>query len=189
MRTHTAMHILCGVIFRDYGALVTGGDMDPLAGRMDFEFETMHKDLVAEIGIPLTRVAKACPSRQNPAAGELTSRSRPHPDKDQSAAEGIQQVRVVEIVGLDLQADGARMYIIQPRLVVSAWSITNQGKRITNGSTSSWIINRLSVIYFRFVVRDAKFHRRHYLRCRIAGISAAYHLAVTASKYGWSSLT
>jgi misacylated tRNA(Ala) deacylase len=36
MRTHTAMHILCGVIFRDYGASVTGGDMDPLAGRMDF---------------------------------------------------------------------------------------------------------------------------------------------------------
>jgi misacylated tRNA(Ala) deacylase len=33
MRTHTAMHILCGVIFRDYGALVTGGDMDPLKGR------------------------------------------------------------------------------------------------------------------------------------------------------------
>jgi len=36
MRTHTAMHILCGVIFRDYGASVTGGDMPPLKGRMDF---------------------------------------------------------------------------------------------------------------------------------------------------------
>ena len=43
MRTHTAMHILCGVIFRDYGASVTGGDMQPLKGRMDFEFETMRK--------------------------------------------------------------------------------------------------------------------------------------------------
>ena len=49
MRTHTAMHILCGVIFRDYGASVTGGDMDPLDGRMDFEFETMQKELVQEI--------------------------------------------------------------------------------------------------------------------------------------------
>ena len=44
MRTHTAMHILCGVIFRDYGASVTGGDMQPLKGRMDFEFETMRKE-------------------------------------------------------------------------------------------------------------------------------------------------
>ena len=49
MRTHTAMHILCGVIFRDYGASVTGGDMQPLKGRMDFEFETMRKELVTEI--------------------------------------------------------------------------------------------------------------------------------------------
>ena len=47
MRTHTAMHILCGVIFRDYGASVTGGDMEPLKGRMDFEFETMRGDLPA----------------------------------------------------------------------------------------------------------------------------------------------
>ncbi|MFN2145340.1 MAG: alanyl-tRNA editing protein, partial [Anaerolineales bacterium] len=39
MRTHTAMHILCGVVFRDYGAQVTGGNMEPLQGRMDFEFE------------------------------------------------------------------------------------------------------------------------------------------------------
>ena len=49
MRTHTAMHILCGVVFRDYGAQVTGGDMEPLKGRMDFEFETMSKDLVEVI--------------------------------------------------------------------------------------------------------------------------------------------
>jgi misacylated tRNA(Ala) deacylase len=38
MRTHTAMHVLCGVIWRDYGASVTGGNMEPLRGRMDFEF-------------------------------------------------------------------------------------------------------------------------------------------------------
>ena len=47
MRTHTALHILCGTVFRDYGAKVTGGDMDPLDGRMDFEFETMQKELVS----------------------------------------------------------------------------------------------------------------------------------------------
>ena len=49
MRTHTAMHILCGVVWRDYGASVTGGNMEPLQGRMDFEFERMQKELVAEI--------------------------------------------------------------------------------------------------------------------------------------------
>ena len=49
MRTHTAMHILCGVVWRDYGASVTGGNMEPLKGRMDFEFETMRQELVAEI--------------------------------------------------------------------------------------------------------------------------------------------
>ncbi|MBX3086497.1 MAG: alanyl-tRNA editing protein, partial [Anaerolineae bacterium] len=48
MRTHTAMHILCGVVWRDYGASVTGGNMEPLQGRMDFEFERMQKELVAE---------------------------------------------------------------------------------------------------------------------------------------------
>ncbi|MHB1482581.1 MAG: alanyl-tRNA editing protein, partial [Bellilinea sp.] len=49
MRTHSALHILCGVVFRDYGAQVTGGDMEPLKGRMDFEFENLSKDLVAVI--------------------------------------------------------------------------------------------------------------------------------------------
>ncbi|MDP9467736.1 MAG: alanyl-tRNA editing protein, partial [Chloroflexota bacterium] len=49
MRTHSALHVLCGVIWRDWSASVTGGNMEPLAGRMDFEFETMHADLVAEI--------------------------------------------------------------------------------------------------------------------------------------------
>src|SRR6266498_737280 len=42
MRTHTAMHILCGVVWRDYGASVTGGNMEPLSGRMDFEFERLQ---------------------------------------------------------------------------------------------------------------------------------------------------
>ena len=49
MRTHTALHALCGVVWRDYGALVTGGNMEPGAGRMDFEFERMSGDLVDAI--------------------------------------------------------------------------------------------------------------------------------------------
>jgi misacylated tRNA(Ala) deacylase len=41
MRTHTAFHILCGVVWRDYGANVTGGNMEPPRGRMDFEFANL----------------------------------------------------------------------------------------------------------------------------------------------------
>jgi misacylated tRNA(Ala) deacylase len=108
MRTHTAMHILCGVIFRDYSALVTGGDMDPLAGRMDFEFETMHKELVNEIEQSINReVFRALPIEVRILAREAAFQL---PDlirtKINLLPEGIEQVRVVEIVGLDLQADG-----------------------------------------------------------------------------------
>jgi len=108
MRTHTALHILCGVVFRDYGALVTGGDMAPLQGRMDFEFESMHGDLV--------RVIEAAVNREIEAAREVRVAILPReeafqiPDlirtKINLLPEGILEVRTVEIVGLDLQADG-----------------------------------------------------------------------------------
>lgn len=108
MRTHTAMHILCGVIFRDYGASVTGGDMDPLRGRMDFEFETMHKELVAEIELSVNQeVVNELPLRVKILPREKAFQI---PDlirtKINLLPQGIKEVRVVEIVGLDLQADG-----------------------------------------------------------------------------------
>jgi misacylated tRNA(Ala) deacylase len=108
MRTHTAMHILCGVIFRDYGASVTGGDMDPLAGRMDFEFETMHKDLVQSIEAAINQEVTNARSvfiqiLPREAAFQIPDLIR---TKINLLPEGIQQVRVVEIKGLDLQADG-----------------------------------------------------------------------------------
>ncbi|MBN2118334.1 MAG: alanyl-tRNA editing protein [Anaerolineales bacterium] len=108
MRTHTALHVLCGTVFRDYGALVTGGDMEPLKGRMDFEFETMRGDLVREI--------EAAVNAEAAKAREIRVRILPRaeafqiPDlirtKINLLPEGIMQVRTVEIVGLDLQADG-----------------------------------------------------------------------------------
>jgi len=108
MRTHTAMHILCGVIFRDYGASVTGGDMEPLKGRMDFEFETMHKDLVHEIELSVNKEVE----NARPVEIAILPREEAFqiPDlirtKINLLPEGIQEVRVVNIVGLDLQADG-----------------------------------------------------------------------------------
>lgn len=108
MRTHTALHVLCGTVFRDYGALVTGGDMEPLKGRMDFEFETMRGDLVREIEIAVNKEVAA--------ARDIRVRILPReeafqiPDlirtKINLLPEGITQVRTVEIAGLDLQADG-----------------------------------------------------------------------------------
>lgn len=108
MRTHTAMHILCGVVFRDYGALVTGGNMDPLKGRMDFEFETMRKELVQEIEAAINHeVANARPVNVAILPREEAFQV---PDlirtKINLLPEGIQEVRVIEIEGLDLQADG-----------------------------------------------------------------------------------
>lgn len=108
MRTHTALHILCGTIFRDYGAQVTGGNMDPLKGRLDFEFESMKGELVREIEEAI--------NKEGAMARDVRVRILPReeafqiPDlirtKINLLPEGIQQVRTVEIVGLDLQADG-----------------------------------------------------------------------------------
>jgi misacylated tRNA(Ala) deacylase len=108
MRTHTAMHILCGVIFRDYGASVTGGNMEPLKGRMDFEFETMRQEFVKQIEEKINaEVANARPTRvtilPRAEAFQIPDLIR---TKINLLPEGISEVRTVEIVGLDLQADG-----------------------------------------------------------------------------------
>jgi misacylated tRNA(Ala) deacylase len=108
MRTHTAMHILCGVVWRDYGASVTGGNMEPGRGRMDFEFERMQKELVEEIEAKINAEVQAARDLRV----DILPREEAFkiPDlirtKINLLPPGIQQVRVVEIVGLDLQADG-----------------------------------------------------------------------------------
>jgi misacylated tRNA(Ala) deacylase len=108
MRTHTALHILCGTVFRDYGAKVTGGDMDPLKGRMDFEFENMRAELVNAIETATNLEVQ----QRRDIRVKILPRDEAFqiPDlirtKINLLPEGIMQVRTVEIVGLDLQADG-----------------------------------------------------------------------------------
>ncbi len=108
MRTHSAMHVLCGVVFRDYGALVTGGNMDPLEGRMDFEFETMTKDLVKVIENTVNEEIE----KDHPVKVQILPREVAFqiPDlirtKINLLPPGINEIRTIEIVGLDLQADG-----------------------------------------------------------------------------------
>jgi misacylated tRNA(Ala) deacylase len=108
MRTHTAFHILCGVVWRDYSAQVTGGNMDVLQGRMDFEFASLQQELVKEI-------EEKC-NTEILAARNVRVKILPRaeafqiPDlirtKINLLPEGIMEVRIVEIEGLDLQADG-----------------------------------------------------------------------------------
>jgi misacylated tRNA(Ala) deacylase len=108
MRTHTAMHVLCGVVFRDYGALVTGGNMEPLKGRMDFEFETMRGELVKEIEESINIEAQK--GHDVKVAVLPREEAFQIPDlirtKINLLPEGITEIRTIEIVGLDLQADG-----------------------------------------------------------------------------------
>jgi misacylated tRNA(Ala) deacylase len=108
MRTHTALHALCGVVWRDYGALVTGGNMEPGTGRMDFEFERMSGDLVDEIEAKVNEEldrgrevrVNVLPREEAFAIPDLIR------TKVNLLPAGIEEIRTIEIVGLDLQADG-----------------------------------------------------------------------------------
>jgi misacylated tRNA(Ala) deacylase len=108
MRTHTAFHILCGVVWRDYKAQVTGGNLEPLKGRMDFEFETLHGELVHEIEAKLA--AEVAASRLVRVRLLPREEAFKIPDlirtKINLLPPAITIVRTVEIEGLDLQADG-----------------------------------------------------------------------------------
>jgi misacylated tRNA(Ala) deacylase len=108
MRTHTALHALCGVVWRDYGAHVTGGNMEPGTARMDFEFERMSADLVDAIETAVNTELAA----HREVRVDVLPRAEAFaiPDlirtKVNLLPEGIEEIRTIEIVGLDLQADG-----------------------------------------------------------------------------------
>lgn len=108
MRTHTALHILCGIVWRDYKAQVTGGNMEPLYGRMDFEFESMQQELVKEIEEKVNIEIKQ--GREIKVNLLPRQEALKIPDlirtKINLLPEGIKVIRTVEIVGLDFQADG-----------------------------------------------------------------------------------
>ena len=109
MRTHTALHILCGVVWREWGVPVTGGNMEPLSGRMDFEFDplpegfgaTVEKLVNAEIAAARPVVVSFSPPDE--AQDTPTELIRTKVDL---IPESVTQIRVVDIVGLDKQADG-----------------------------------------------------------------------------------
>ena len=108
MRTHTALHILCGVIWRDYGVPVTGGDMKSLLARMDFELDSMSASFASEVEELINREVEAARPIE---IGQLSREEAfSNPDlirtKINLLPPYITEVRTVDIVGLDLQADG-----------------------------------------------------------------------------------
>jgi len=108
MRTHSGLHVLCGVVFRDYGALVTGGNMEPLTARMDFDLPELpagFRDAVeaacnAEVGSDRRINARVLPREEAFALPDIirTATNLVPPE--------VSEVRIIDIVGLDQQADG-----------------------------------------------------------------------------------
>ena len=137
MRTHSALHILSGVVWRDYGASVTGGNMQPLRGRLDFEFARMEKELVAgieaainaEVAAERDIVVKILPREEAFRIPDLIR------TKINLLPAGITEVRTVEIKGLDLQADGgthvANTREVGPLRIAEYRSKGRSNKRIT----------------------------------------------------------
>lgn len=108
MRTHTALHALSGVVWRDFGAKVTGGNMEEGTARMDFEFDSISVDFGKEVERRLNaELVKGYPTEIVYMAREVALQD---PDlirtKVNLIPEWVQEIRVVDIVGLDRQADG-----------------------------------------------------------------------------------
>ena len=108
MRTHTALHILCGVIWNEWGTAVTGGNMEPLSARMDFEFDPLPDGFANRV----TELVNAEIAADRPIEVSFLPRSLALADDDlirtkvNLIPESVTEIRVVDIVGLDKQADG-----------------------------------------------------------------------------------
>lgn len=108
MRTHTALHALSGVVYRDFGAKVTGGNMEPGVARMDFELDAISQEFGRQVEETLNReLVKGYPTEVVYLAREQALED---PDlirtKVNLIPEWVREIRVIDIVGLDRQADG-----------------------------------------------------------------------------------
>ncbi len=108
MRTHTALHALSGVVYRDFGAKVTGGNMEPGIARMDFELDGISVEFGEQVERKLNEeLTKGYPT-------EVIYMARQEALKDPDLIrtkvnlipEWVEEIRVIDIVGLDRQADG-----------------------------------------------------------------------------------
>jgi misacylated tRNA(Ala) deacylase len=108
MRTHSALHVLCGVIWNEWRVPVTGGNMEPLSARMDFEFDPLPEGFGGRVEELVNEELAA----DRPIRIEFLPRSAALEDDDlirtkvNMIPESVAEIRVVDIVGLDKQADG-----------------------------------------------------------------------------------
>jgi len=108
MRTHTALHILCGVIWNEWSVPVTGGNMEPLTARMDFEFDPLPEGFADRV----TELVNAEITNNRPIEVSFLDRDVAVTDDDlirtkvNLIPESVREIRVIDIVGLDKQADG-----------------------------------------------------------------------------------
>ena len=131
MRTHSGLHVLCGVVFRDYGALVTGGNMEPLTARMDFNLESVppgFKETVEAACNAELRLDRRIDVRSLPRAEAFEL-----PDIIRTATNlvpaEVKEVRIVDIVGLDQQADGGTHVASTAQVgQISVVKVENKGK-------------------------------------------------------------
>ena len=131
MRTHSGLHLLSGVVFRDFGALVTGSNMDPLTGRLDFNLEEVppgFKDAVEDacnVEVTADRAIEAY-ELSRAEAFEI-------PDIIRTATNllpaEIEIVRIVDIKGLDVQADGGTHVASTQQIgAIRVLKVENKGK-------------------------------------------------------------
>jgi misacylated tRNA(Ala) deacylase len=108
MRTHSGLHVLCGVVFRDFGALVTGGNMEPGEARMDFNLPEVPTDFKARLEELVN--AEVAADRRVDVRVLARDDALALPDIIRTQSNLIpadeQEIRIVDIVGLDVQADG-----------------------------------------------------------------------------------
>lgn len=131
MRTHSALHLLAGVVFRDFGALVTGGNMEPLTARMDFDLPEVPADFrdritaacEAEVRADRAIEVSVLPRDEAFAIGDIirTATDLLPPD--------LELVRIVDIKGLDVQADGGT-HVASTRFIgcIDVVKVENKGK-------------------------------------------------------------
>ncbi|GIJ48616.1 Ala-tRNA(Pro) hydrolase [Virgisporangium aliadipatigenens] len=108
MRTHSGLHVLCGVVFRDFGALVTGGNMEPGEARMDFNLPEVPSDFKARLEELVNAEVVADRRVDVRVLGREEALGIPDIIRTQSnlIPADEQEIRIVDIVGLDVQADG-----------------------------------------------------------------------------------
>jgi misacylated tRNA(Ala) deacylase len=131
MRTHSGLHVLCGVVFRDFGALVTGGNMEPGEARMDFNLPEPPTDFKARLE-ELVNVEVLADRRIDVRVlGRDEALALPDIIRTQSnlIPADEQEIRIVDIVGLDVQADGGT-HVAATRQIgrISVLKVESKGK-------------------------------------------------------------